>query len=108
LRKRIDEAKNFIDKKRIFNSIKNLTIVSVSNWLSVKVKDSFLKNFPCEVIQNGIDLNLFYPKKSRAIIDGLYGVKVKFVILRRMQRQYVGSRATHKQAAYKEYYVDYQ
>lgn len=72
---------NYIDKKRIFNSVKNLTIVSVSNWLSGKVKDSFLKNYPCEVIQNGIDLNTFYPKKSRTVIDDLYNVKGKFVIL---------------------------
>jgi putative colanic acid biosynthesis glycosyltransferase len=72
---------NFIDKKIIFNSLKNLTIVPVSNWLSGKVKDSFLKNYPCEVIQNGIDLNTFYPKKTRNIIDDLYRVKGKFVIL---------------------------
>lgn len=72
---------NFIDKKRIFNSIKNLTIVSVSNWLSGKVKDSFLNTYPFKVIQNGIDLKTFYPKKSRVIIDGLYSVKDKFVIL---------------------------
>jgi putative colanic acid biosynthesis glycosyltransferase len=58
-----------------------LTIVSVSNWLSGKVKDSFLKNYPSKVIQNGIDLNTFYPKKSRVIIDNLFGVKDKFVIL---------------------------
>ncbi|OAZ03092.1 glycosyltransferase [Flavobacterium succinicans] len=72
---------NYIEKKRIFNSVINLTIVSVSNWLSGKVKDSFLKNYPCEVIQNGIDLNTFYPKKSRTVIDDLYSVKGKFVIL---------------------------
>jgi putative colanic acid biosynthesis glycosyltransferase len=78
----IDRSRrNFIDKFFLFNSIKNLTIVSVSNWLSCKVKDSFLKNYPSKVIQNGIDLNTFYPKKSRVIIDNLFGVKDKFVIL---------------------------
>lgn len=72
---------NYIDKKRIFNSVQNLTIVPVSNWLSGKVEDSFLKDYPYKVIQNGIDLNTFYPKKSRNIIDDLYGVEGKFVIL---------------------------
>jgi len=72
---------NYIDKKRIFNSINNLTIVSVSNWLSDKVKDSFLKNYKCKVIQNGIDLNVFYPRKSREAIDELYNTKGKFIIL---------------------------
>lgn len=72
---------NYIDKKRIFNSINNLTIVAVSNWLSGKVKESFLKDYPCEVIQNGIDLNTFSPKKSRAAIEELYNVRGKFIIL---------------------------
>ena len=73
--------RNFIDKKRIFNSIGNLTIVPVSYWLSQKVKDSFLKNYPCKVIQNGIDLSIFYPKKSKTKIEGLYNVTGKFIIL---------------------------
>jgi putative colanic acid biosynthesis glycosyltransferase len=72
---------NYIDKKRIFNSISDLTIVPVSNWLSGKVKDSFLKDYPCKVIQNGIDLNTFYPKESRARIEELYNLEGKFIIL---------------------------
>lgn len=73
--------KNYNDKKRIFNSINKLTIVPVSNWLASKVKESFLKEHPCLVIQNGIDLNTFYPKRSRAKIDILYNLCDKFIIL---------------------------
>lgn len=72
---------NFQQKKRIFNSVDNLTIVPVSNWLYEKVKDSFLNEYPCKVIQNGIDLNVFYPRKSRDVIENLYDVKGKWVIL---------------------------
>lgn len=72
---------NYRDKKRIFNSIDNLTIVSVSNWLDTKVKDSFLNSYPCKVIQNGIDLTQFKPFKSRVHIDNLYGTKDKWIIL---------------------------
>lgn len=72
---------NYIDKKRIFNSVENLTIVPVSNWLSDKVKESFLNNYPCEVIQNGIDLDVFYPKDSKTSIEETYEVKDKFIIL---------------------------
>lgn len=72
---------NYIDKKRIFNSINNLTIVPVSNWLASKVKESFLKNYSCLVIQNGIDLDMFYPKRSRASIDELYNLAGKFIVL---------------------------
>jgi putative colanic acid biosynthesis glycosyltransferase len=74
-------TKNYIDKKRIFNSLENMTIVTVSNWLSEKVKESFLKKIRCKVIQNGIDLETFYPKKTRDTIDKLYNVKGKFIIL---------------------------
>lgn len=72
---------NYIAKKRIFNSLENLTIVPVSNWMSDRVKESFLKDYPCIVIQNGIDLQTFYPKKSKAKIEELYDVKGKFIIL---------------------------
>lgn len=72
---------NYIDKKRIFNSVENLTLVPVSNWLSNKVKDSFLKDYPCKVIQNGIGLDVFYPKDSKESIKQKYGVKDKFIIL---------------------------
>lgn len=72
---------NFLDKKTIFNSIKNLTIVPVSNWLESKVKESFLSDFPCKVIKNGIDLNIFYPKKSKNSINDLYNLNNRFIIL---------------------------
>ena len=72
---------NFIDKKRIFNSLNNLTIVPVSNWLEEKVKESFLSNYPCKVIKNGIDLDLFYPKKSKSSINDLYNLNNRFIIL---------------------------
>ena len=73
--------KNFSDKNRLFNSIHNMTIVPVSNWLSDNVKESFLKKYPCKVIHNGIDLDTFHIKKSRTLIDDTYKVKSKFVIL---------------------------
>lgn len=72
---------NFIDKKRIFNSVKNMTIVSVSKWLSEKVNESFLKNYDSRIIYNGVDLERFYPKDSRMKIDELYETKHKFLLL---------------------------
>lgn len=72
---------NYIDKKRIFNSVENMTIVPVSNWMSNKVKESFLSDYPCVVIQNGIDLDIFFPKDSRDVVEETYGLKDKFIIL---------------------------
>lgn len=73
--------KNFFEKKRIFNSIDNMVLVPVSNWLSDKVKESFLKKFHCQVIHNGIDLETFYVKKSRNLINDKYNLNNRFIIL---------------------------
>ena len=51
--------KNFNLKKRLFGSIKNLTIVSVSSWLDNVVSKSFFTNASREVILNGIDISKF-------------------------------------------------
>lgn len=55
---------NFRLKKSLFTGIKNLTIVTPSHWLAGLVKQSFLKEYPVEVIHNGIDLNVFKPTPS--------------------------------------------
>lgn len=52
---------NYELKKRLFGGCKNLTIVSVSDWMAGFVKESFLKDKPIEVIKNGVDLNVFKP-----------------------------------------------
>lgn len=51
-------------KKRIFNSIDNLTLVTPSIWLNDLVKQSFFSNKQCVVIRNGIDLSVFKPTYS--------------------------------------------
>lgn len=52
---------NFEDKKKYFNGVDNLTIVTPSFWLKNLVKQSFLKDYPVKVIHNGIDLKVFRP-----------------------------------------------
>ncbi len=54
-------AQNWQDKLRAFTSLPNLTLVSVSNWLSDIVGESFLKDVTRTVIHNGVDLNIFHP-----------------------------------------------
>ena len=51
-------------KRKWFNGVKCLTVVTPSNWLANLVKQSFLKNYPVKVINNGIDLNIFKPTES--------------------------------------------
>jgi len=61
----LDQSKrNWEEKKRLFTSLINLTIVTPSHWLSDLVKKSFLQKYPVQVIHNGIDLNIFRPVES--------------------------------------------
>lgn len=51
-------------KKKWFTGIDCLTIVTPSEWLADLAKQSFLKEYPVKVINNGIDLEIFKPTSS--------------------------------------------
>lgn len=51
-------------KKKWFTGVKNMTIVTPSEWLAGLAKESYLKEYPIRVINNSIDLNVFKPTKS--------------------------------------------
>ena len=51
-------------KKKWFSGVKNMTLVTPSDWLEDLTKQSFLKDYPVEVINNGIDLDVFQPTSS--------------------------------------------
>ncbi len=53
--------RNYEEKKELFTSVKNMTIVTPSNWLANLVKQSYLGKYPVKVIPNGIDLDIFQP-----------------------------------------------
>ena len=76
----IDNSKrNYKLKKNLFTSIPNMTIVPVSQWLGDIVKQSYLKDNPIRVISNGIDVELFSPKKND--LRARLGLNGKTVIL---------------------------
>ena len=60
-------SKNFKRKKEIFTGVENLTIVSPSQWLADIVKSSFLKEYPVQVIPNGIDQSVFVPSYQETL-----------------------------------------
>lgn len=66
-------------KKKWFTGIDNMTIVTPSKWLARKVKESFLKEYPVKVINNGIDLSVFKPTESD--LREKYDLQDKFVLL---------------------------
>lgn len=62
---KIDNSKQmYALKKQWFTGIENMTIVTPSQWLADLVKQSFLKEYPVKVINNGIDLHIFQPTPS--------------------------------------------
>lgn len=61
----LDSSKrNYELKRHLFTSVKNMTIVPVSQWLGNIVKDSFLGIYPCRVINNGVDISVFVSQAS--------------------------------------------
>ena len=76
----VDRTKKMWElKKKWFTGVKDMTIVTPSVWLSDLVKESYLKDYPVKVINNGIDLGVFKPTESdfraKHDLDG------KFIIL---------------------------
>ncbi len=51
-------------KKKAFLGVKDMTIVTPSNWLGNLVSQSYLKDYKILTVNNGIDLSLFKPCES--------------------------------------------
>lgn len=76
----VDNSKfNYEKKKRLFTSVKNMTIITPSKWLANLVEESFLGKYEVVVINNGIDLEVFKPTESN--FREYYGLEDKKIIL---------------------------
>lgn len=74
-----DVSRNYERKKRAFTSVKDMTIVTPSEWLAGLVRESFLSNYPVKAIPNGIDLSIFKPTESN--FKEKHGIAGKKMIL---------------------------
>ncbi|WP_448781028.1 glycosyltransferase [Bacteroides congonensis] len=76
-----DRSKSLYElKKRLFSSVKNMTMVPVSDWQTAFLKDSFLKNCNIHMIHNGVDLAKFKPMGTQRLREK-HQLDGKFVIL---------------------------
>ncbi len=66
-------------KKSLFTGLKNLRLITPSEWLSGEVKKSFMKDYEVEVIPTGIDLGRFRHVESD--LKARYGLEGKRVLL---------------------------
>ncbi len=70
---------NFELKKNTFTGVKNLVLVTPSQWLADLTRESFLSNYPVRVINNGVNLDTFRPKSNN--IKEKLGISDKKMIL---------------------------
>lgn len=72
-------ARNYERKRRAFTGVKNMTIITPSNWLAKLVKQSFLQEYPVEVVYNTIDTEVFKPTPGD--FRSRYGLEGKKIVL---------------------------
>ncbi len=66
-------------KKQVFSEFETVTVVSPSQWLANRTKESLLQNHPVFVVPNGIEPDTFFPGES-AVRDE-YEIKEERVVL---------------------------
>lgn len=70
---------NYRRKKKAFCGVENMTVITPSKWLADLVKQSFLKDYPVEVVHNTIDTDVFRPTPSN--FREHYGLQDKKIVL---------------------------
>ncbi|QFJ56084.1 glycosyltransferase [Pseudobutyrivibrio xylanivorans] len=58
-------TENWLRKKKLYEQIEDLTVVTVSNWLNEVVRESMLKNRRIVTVHNGIDTKIFTPAEEK-------------------------------------------
>ena len=71
--------RNYNKKKELFTGVKGMQLVTPSAWLGEQVAQSFLKEYACTVIPNGVDLERF--KKVNSNFREKYNLTNKIIVL---------------------------
>ena len=72
-----NSRRNYERKRRAFTGVSNMTIITPSHWLADLVGQSFLKEYPVEVVYNTIDTSIFRPTPGDfRVRHGLEGKKI--------------------------------
>lgn len=72
---------SWIQKKQLFSSVDSMTIVTPSNWIAHLAKQSFLNKYPIRVLPNGIDTDVFSPKRNLDDVRHRYNISCDKKIL---------------------------
>lgn len=71
----------FNQKKELFRDFEELSIIAPSQWLANRAKESFLKNHPIKVVENGIDTSIFFPQTTQKLRNELGILQNEKVVL---------------------------
>lgn len=72
-------AVNYAKKKTLFTGIPNLTLITPSKWLADLVKQSYLGEYPVEVVYNTINTEVFKPTDGD--FRSRYGLENRKILL---------------------------
>lgn len=76
----LDRSKqNYEKKRRLFTGIPNLQLIVPSKWMASMVSQSYMKEYPCHVLPNGIDIGQFSPLPGD--VKETYGIEDKNLVL---------------------------
>lgn len=67
--------------KKIFFAKRKFIIVSPSEWLCSKIRQSVVRDIPCEIIPSPVDTKIFYPESTRLARERLGIPQDKKVVL---------------------------
>ncbi len=76
---RDNSENNYNRKKAAFTGVKNMTLITPSQWLAGLADESFLKEYPTEVRHNTIDTTVFRPTPGK--FRERYGLENKRIVL---------------------------
>lgn len=74
-----DNSRDLFEKKKELLTGLDMTIVTPSQWMAEQVEQSFLHKYDIKVINNGIDLSIFYPRESD--FREKHGCTEKYIVL---------------------------
>ena len=70
---------NYRRKRSLFTGVKNMELITPSQWLADLVGESFLKRYPVEVVRNEIDRKIFHPNPGH--FKSRFGIEDKIMVL---------------------------
>lgn len=76
---RDNSSGNYARKRALFTGISDMTIITPSRWLANLVRESFLKEYPVEVVYNQINRDIFKPTPGNFRKE--HGLEDKKIIL---------------------------